>query len=173
VAHGELTSRPLRSRVRLRRPVEGDHRPIASLVDEWWGGRRIRASLPRLWFRHFARTSWIAEDDSGGTAGFLVGFVSPDRPDEALVHLVGVDPNLRRRGIGTELVEAFAEDVAARGARRVTVIVPPDDRVALDFLRALGFQALDGPGTVRLYGSPSFPDYEGEREDRAVLVRER
>ena len=26
---------------------------IVELVDEWWGGRRMRALLPRLWFQHF------------------------------------------------------------------------------------------------------------------------
>ena len=51
--------------------------------------------LPRLWFQHFTGTSWIAEDDEGRIVGFLVGFVSPDRPDEAYIHMVGTSPNHR------------------------------------------------------------------------------
>ncbi len=171
---GERAGGPGRERpaLRFRRPVEADHARIVRLVDEWWGGRRMRARLPRLWFRHFTGTSWIAETEDGRLAGFLVGFVSPDRPDEAPVHLAAVDPNLRRRGIGAALYERFAAEVRARGVRRVTVVVPPDDRAALAFHSALGFRPEAGPGTRRLYGTPAFPDYDDDREDRAVLVRE-
>ena len=47
--------------LRFRRPIEADHPVVSAVVDEWWGGRKMRAILPRLWFRHFAGTSWIAE----------------------------------------------------------------------------------------------------------------
>ena len=60
-------------------------RAVVDVVDEWWGGRRMRALLPRLWFQHFTGTSWVAEDADGpARSGFLVGFVSPDHPDRGL-----------------------------------------------------------------------------------------
>jgi hypothetical protein len=49
------------SGIRFRRPVEADHPAVVSVVDQWWGGRRIHDLLPRLWFQHFTGTSWIAE----------------------------------------------------------------------------------------------------------------
>ena len=81
MSRGELGGGEL-GELRFRRPVEADHAAVVSVVDEWWGGRRVHAVLPRLWFRHFTELSWIAETDDGRLQGFLVGFVGPDRPDE-------------------------------------------------------------------------------------------
>jgi ribosomal protein S18 acetylase RimI-like enzyme len=158
--------------VRFRRPTEADHGPIVRLVDEWWGGRRISALLPRLWFQHFTRTSWIAEDEEGRLLGFLVGFISPDDPDVGYVHMIGTDPNRRRRGLGGQLYQQFFTDVAGRGVRRVAAITWPGNRVSVAFHRSIGFLPVDGPGTQHLYGSPAIPDYDGDGEDRVVLVRE-
>ena len=58
--------------LRPRRPTEADYPTIIELVDEWWGGRRMRALLPRLWFQHFTGTSWILETAAGKPAGFVV-----------------------------------------------------------------------------------------------------
>jgi ribosomal protein S18 acetylase RimI-like enzyme len=159
-------------RVGFRRPTEADHAAVVAVADEWWAGRRVRRLLPRLWFRHFASTSWIAQTDDGRLAGFLVGFVSPDRPDEACVHMAATNPNLRRRGIGRALFARFADDVTARGVVRVSAVIRPEDRPAVEFLRAIGFDAFAGPGTERIHGVPALADYDGEGEDRAVFVME-
>jgi ribosomal protein S18 acetylase RimI-like enzyme len=158
--------------LRFRRPTEADHAAIVGLVDDWWGGRRLHDLLPRLWFQHFSGTSWVAETADGRRAGFLVGFVSPDRPDVAYVHMVGADPNLRRRGIGRALYDRFIADVRERGARRVVAITWPGNRISVAFHTSIGFRADDGPGTQRLYGTPAYPDYDAEGEDRVVFVLE-
>lgn len=167
-APAAATSPPI---LRFRRPSEADHAAIVLVADEWWGGRRVRHLLPRLWFRHFASTSWLAEVESGRIAGFLVGYVSPDRPGEACVHLVGVDPNLRRRGIGRELEARFLADARSRGAGRVTTTVPPGERVALRFHLAVGFRVVDDAGTTPIHGTPAVADYDGPGDDRVLLVR--
>lgn len=59
--------------IRFRGPAEADHAGIVSRVDDWWGGRSVHQLLPRLWFQHFAGTSWVAEDASGHVVWFLVG----------------------------------------------------------------------------------------------------
>jgi GNAT superfamily N-acetyltransferase len=158
--------------VRFRRPTEADHAPIVRLVDEWWGGRRISALLPRLWFQHFTNSSWIAEDEDGRLLGFLVGFISPDDPEVGYVHMIGTNPNRRRGGLGAALYERFFADIAGRGVRRVVAVTWPGNRVSVAFHRSMGFRPENGPRTQRLYGSPAFPDYDGEGEDRVVLVRE-
>jgi ribosomal protein S18 acetylase RimI-like enzyme len=157
--------------VRLRRPTESDHPTIVAVVDEWWGGRRIHDRLPRFWFRHFSGTSWIAEDDADAIVGFLVGFLSPDDPTAAVVHLAGVDPNRRRRRVATALYERFAADVTDCGAMRLEAVVWPGDPIAVAFHRAIGFEPVVGPETRNLYGSPAFADYDFDREDRVVFVR--
>jgi len=160
------------SAVRFRRPTEADHAPIVALVDEWWGGRRMRDLLLRLWFQHFTGTSWIAEDDEGRLLGFLVGFISPDHPDTAYVHMIATNPNRRRSGLGAALYRRFFDDVGGRGVRRVRAITWPGNRVSVGFHRSMGFRVVDGPGTQNLYGTPAVPDYDGDGEDRVVFVRE-
>jgi len=160
------------SDITFRRPVEGDYARLIGLIDDWWGGRRIHHLLPRLWLQHFTGTSWIAEDAGGAPIGFLVGFISPDRPNEAYIHMVGTSPNHRRSGLGRTLYERFYDDARARGARRVTAITWPGNRVSVGFHRQMGFTPYDGKGTQRLYGTPAFPDYDGEGDDRTVFIRD-
>jgi L-amino acid N-acyltransferase YncA len=167
-----VVEEPVTSELRFRRPAEDDFLQIVRVVDEWWGGRRLHHLLPRLWFQHFTGTSWVAETDDGRLAGFLVGFVSPDRPAEAYVHMVAANPNLRRRGVGRRLYDRFIDDVRDRGVRRVTAVTWPGNRSSIDFHRAIGFRLDDGPGSQTIYGVPAFSDYDEDRDDKAVLTRD-
>ena len=115
--------------------------------------------LPRLFFVHFRDTSFVAERD-GELAGFLVGFLSPARREEAYVHFVGVSPAERGSGLGRELYERFFAVARADGRSRVSCVTSPANRGSLAFHVALGFE-------------PSKPqaDYDGPGEDRVVLTR--
>ena len=155
----------------LRRPTEVDHAAIVGVVDHWFGGRRVSSLAGRSWFRHFGSTSWIAADDRARPIAFLLGFISPDRPADAVIHLLGVDPRHRRQGLGRSMIDAFAGDAAGRGCHRVTAVAWPDDPIAIAFFRGIGFEPKTGPGTQRLYGVTSYPAYEGPGEDRTVLTR--
>ena len=112
------------------------------------------------------------EADHARLVGFVVGFVSPDRPGEAYVHMIGTSPGNRRRGLGRTLYERFLADVAERGIRRVTSVTWPGNRGSIAFHRALGFDAEIGPGTQNLYGTPAYPDYDADGDDRVVFSRE-
>jgi GNAT superfamily N-acetyltransferase len=164
--------RPVSEDLAFRRPVEADHRRLVGHVDEWWGGRRLHPLFLRLWFQHFGGTSWIVEDPGGTPLGFLVGFISQDHPDRAYIHLVATNPNHRRHGLGRLLYERFFDDVAGRGVRRVNAVTWPGNRVSVAFHRAMGFSIDDGPGTQRLYGTPAYPDYEADGDDRVVFSRD-
>lgn len=157
--------------LRLRRPTEADHPRIAAVLDHWFGGRRVWPLAGRAWYRHFATTGWVAEDEDGTPRGFLIGYLSPGRPEIAVVHLVAVDPSRRRRGVGRALIGAFVADAAAGGASLIEAVAWPDDPPAVAFFGALGFLADASPGTQRLYGVSAWPDYELRGEDRAVFVR--
>ena len=155
----------------FRRPTEADHARIVRQVDDWWGGRRLHDLLPRLWFQHFTGTSWIVED--GDTpVGFLVGFISPDHPEAAYIHMVGVNPNLRRTGLASQLYGRFIADVAGRGVRRVHAITWPGNRISVGFHTAMGFVPSTGPGTQNMYGTVAYPDYDYPGEDRVAFTKE-
>jgi ribosomal protein S18 acetylase RimI-like enzyme len=141
-------------------------------MDEWWGGRRMRALLPRLWLEHFSGTSWVVEDPDGRLRGFLVAFIGQDDPDTGYVHLIATDPNRRHAGIGRALYERAFADLAGHGARRVTAVTWPGNRASVAFHRAMGFRVDDGPGTQPIYGTPAHPDHDGPGEDRVVFLRD-
>jgi GNAT superfamily N-acetyltransferase len=157
--------------VTYRRPTDADHGPLVRRIDDWAGGRKARRWLPRLWFRYFTETSWVAARPDGRPVGAAIGFVSPDDPSVAVLHLVAVEPHLRRRGIGSELVERFARDAAERQARTLRTTAWPDDRPTLAFLEAVGFRLIVPPDGQRLYGTPAVSDYDEPDDDRAELER--
>jgi hypothetical protein len=45
----------------IRHAEPSDYESIISVVDEWWGGRRMAAMLPKLFFVHFQPTSFIGQ----------------------------------------------------------------------------------------------------------------
>ena len=145
--------------LQIRRAGPADYPRVIQVLDEWWGGRRMRDMLPKLFFVHFADTSFVAERD-GELAGFLVGFLSQSEPDEAYVHFVGVSPDERGTGLGRELYERFFAVARDQGRRRVTCVTSPANAGSLAFHEAIGFE----PG-------PPQADYDGPGEDRVVLTR--
>ncbi len=166
------------ARIVFRRPEEADHRRLVDRVDHWFGGRSTRPLLGRFWLMHFASTSLVgetldprsADPRSRRIVAFLVGFASPDRAGEAVIHLAAVAPEWRRRGFGTAMHDRWLAEMEERGARRAIVVVPPDERVAVLFYRSLGFEP-EIAGTRPLWGVPAFADYEGDGGDRAILTR--
>jgi hypothetical protein len=44
--------------VQIRPLRSADYRPVISVIDDWWGGRRMADMLPRLFFEHFSDTRW-------------------------------------------------------------------------------------------------------------------
>lgn len=156
----------------FRRPTEDDHARIVGLVDEWWGGRRMRALLPRLWFQHFTGTSWVAEAPEGRLLGFVVAFISQDDPTTGYVHMIAADPNRRRAGIGRALYERVFEDLGSRGVQRIKAVTWPGNRQSVAFHRSVGFRVDDGPGTRPIYGTPAYADYDGDDGDRVVFTHD-
>ena len=140
----------------LRRPTPTDYAVITTALDDWWGRRQVPGILSRLWFEHFAGTSWIAHALDG----------------DFVIVSAAVAPGLRRHGVGRRLHEGAAADALEHGAARLVEPAWPGDPVAIAFLRAAGFVPEGLPGTRRLYGVPAYPDQEWGREDRAIFVRE-
>jgi ribosomal protein S18 acetylase RimI-like enzyme len=145
-------------------------------MDEWWGdlggtlGSQQRALLlPRLFFQHFTRTCLIVERDDARLAAFLVGFVSQSQLQVAYIHFVGVDPELRRTGLGATMYASFFEDVAERGVRSVRCITSPGNSVSVAFHQCLGFE-IDPSDTV-MSGVPVQIDYDGPGLHRVAFTR--
>ena len=148
-----------------RRTV-ADHAGVRAGVVLGWGGlggadgaRRRTALLPRLFFQHFTNTSTVVEHPDGRLAAFLIGFFSPAEAGTAYVHFVGVDPALRRTGLGAHLYRLFADDTVRAGRGTIRAITSPINTQSIAFHTALGF-------TV----SPTRPDYDGPGDDRVCFT---
>ncbi|MFF0746744.1 GNAT family N-acetyltransferase [Streptomyces sp. NPDC004111] len=152
-----------------------DYPTLVRCVQQWWGdsrtpeqARELSLLLPRLFLQHFAHTSLVLEDENGIRA-FLVGFHSADHAHEAYVHFVGVDPELRKRGVARRLYTAFFERAAAAGRTEVRAITSPQNTGSIAFHRALGFEPDTGDRTVDEI--PVHSDYDGPGQDRVVFRR--
>jgi ribosomal protein S18 acetylase RimI-like enzyme len=146
--------------VTIRTVEDADYDRIIGLVDDWWGGREMTDLLPRLFFTHFANTSFVAHDTEGSIAGFICGFLSAARADEAYVHFIGVDPRYRRRGVARLLYDSFAAEAQAAGRTTLRALTSPVNDVSIAAHRALGFEV---EGVRR--------DYDGPGRDRVLFVR--
>jgi ribosomal protein S18 acetylase RimI-like enzyme len=144
----------------IRHAQPSDYGRVIQHVNAWWAGREMALMLPQLFFVHFEGTSFVAEDEEGKLAGFLVGFVSQADPTEAYVHFVGVAPEHRGSGVGRELYERFFEAVQAQGRTTIRCVTSPANTGSLAFHEALGFEV-----------DRVAEDYDGPGEDRVLLVK--
>ncbi len=140
----------------VRQARAADWERVVAVMPEWWGGRDLAHLLPRIFFEHFRATSWVADEPGGELAGFLVGFLCPDHPDEAYCHFVGVAPGWRRSGLARSLYERLIDVARADRRSAVRAVTAVVNRDSIAFHRRLGFALL--PGELELDGLPASGD---------------
>lgn len=141
----------------IRGITKSDFDYIVSVLDRWWGGPSSERAHP-IFFYELGERALIAEEN-GEVVGFLLGFVSYNDPPTAYIHLVGINPDQRRLGVGKELYERFAERASKDGVRRLKAITPVGNEGSVRFHEALGFAV-----TVE-------PDYAGKGRSRVVFTK--
>lgn len=144
----------------IRHAEPADYGRVIGRVNAWWGGRDMAPMLPQLFFVHFEGTSYVADDEEGQLAAFLIGFLSQTDPDEAYIHFVGVSPEHRGGGLGRQLYERFFDDARAAGRTRVRCVTSPANAGSVAFHEALGFTS-----------ERVAHDYDGPGEDRVLFVK--
>ena len=127
-----------------------DYDYVVSVLDRWWGGPSSQRADP-FFFYEFgdAALAAVAEDK---VVGFLLGFRTADL---GFIHLVGIDPDFRRRGVGHELYEHFANACRAAGIARLKAIAAVGNEGSVAFHEAEGFSVEEiadyaGPGRARV-----------------------
>jgi len=147
---------PLPEGLKLREARPSDHPVIIGVLKDWWGGRDLTAMLPRVFLEHFFNTSFVIERGHELVA-FLIGFLSPGRPNEAYVHFMGVHPDCRKMGLGTHLYKTFFSLCRESGRDTVRACTSPVNKGSIEFHTRIGFR-LD-PGNARVDGYPVTLDY--------------
>jgi ribosomal protein S18 acetylase RimI-like enzyme len=129
---------------------DGRRADIAAVLELWGNG-----GVPSLGFDEAGLSALLERDPQALLValadGLLVGslIAAWDGWRGSFYRLV-VRPELRRRGLGSELLRAGERRLAARGARRLTAIVDPDDPIAAGFWQAAGYgRQLDRARFVR------------------------
>jgi GNAT superfamily N-acetyltransferase len=153
----------------IRTIREEDYIRVLDVLVEWWGGRDLSDLLPRLFFQHFQDTSFIIEEKDE-IVGFLVGFVSQTKPNEAYIHFVGIHPSYRKQRIGTKLYERFFQCVREKGCNIVKCITSPVNQISVQYHTNLGFQMEEGDTHVE--GIPAHTNYDGRGNDRVVFYKD-
>ena len=129
-----------------------DYDEIVSVLDAWWGGPSPVPAHP-IFFYELGKLARVVEDD-GNLVGFLFGFVTPDEP-VGYVHLVGIHPDYRRRGVGGMLYSAFEADCRKARCRELKAITTGGNEASMRFHEAQGWvrSSVDdyaGPGRHRV-----------------------
>ncbi|WP_211463179.1 GNAT family N-acetyltransferase [Collimonas silvisoli] len=143
-----------------------DYEFVSSAVDDWWGGRPVRALVHRIFFEHLNATSF-AIGPSDAVQAFLIGFVSQSDPKVAYIHFVGVSPAVRASGFARMLYEHFFKVVSAQGCTEVRSITSVVNTGSIAFHRKLGFRLLPGSGEID--GIPVALNYAGEGQHRVLF----
>jgi GNAT superfamily N-acetyltransferase len=151
-------------------------------MDDWWV-RRCRRFVParvaaaRLFLQHFTDTSRLVERPDGGLVAPLVGFLSASQPGTAYVHFVGVDPSVRRVGLGAGRYARFFQQALERGASAVTCVTSPGNTRSVACHPGLGFQIAPSPNLhdgvpVQLHrGGPGAAAPGRARQHRVTFTR--
>ena len=146
----------------LTRPLEKrDYDLIVQVIDRWWGGPTSALAHP-IFFYELGTLARIVEDE-GVMVGFLLGFIAspPSGGSVGYVHLVGIHPDHRRRGVGRLLYEAFEKDCRAAGVSRMKAITTLGNEGSQVFHQALGWDMVEiedyaGPGRPRIVFTKEF-----------------
>lgn len=108
-----------------------------------------RTAFRERWFgrylKHYPQWAYVAQSADDTVAGYLVGaldepagfddFAAATETFPAHLH-VNLAPQFRSRGIGAELIDAFAADAARAGAKGMHVITSADARNVRFYQRA-------------------------------------
>jgi GNAT superfamily N-acetyltransferase len=135
------------------RPLaKADYDQIVRVIDRWWGGPTSALAHP-MFFYELGRLARVVESD-GILVGFLLGFNCPDA-EVGYVHLVGIHPDYRRRGVARLLYTAFEGDCAREGCRSLKAITTLGNEGSVRFHQDLGWSMSEvedyaGPGRLRI-----------------------
>jgi GNAT superfamily N-acetyltransferase len=138
----------------IPRPLtKADFDHVVEVIDRWWGGPIGTFAHP-IFFYELGEHALVVEEE-GVMIGFLLGFIADHPVRTGYVHLVGIHPEHRRRGVGRVLYEAFTESCRTESCVRMKAITTQSNEGSLSFHLAVGWIAQEvdhysGPGRRRI-----------------------
>ena len=136
-----------------RRMTKADFDQIVEVIDRWWGGPISTFAHP-IFFYELGEKALVVEEERR-LIGFMLGFITNEPVRTGYVHLVGIHPDFRRRGVGRLLYETFTDTCRAAECLRMKAITTLGNDGSKAFHLALGWDAREvddyaGPGRNRV-----------------------
>ncbi len=122
--------------MRIRPFVPNDIPAVASIVRE-----ALRENYPTslyLDIHRWWRDGFLVADLDGHPVGFLASVITAD--GQARILMFAVSAGLRRRGVGSAMMDAFLRTVAMRGLKRIELEVRVSNTEAIQFYKRYGFE---------------------------------
>lgn len=141
-----------------RKISKADFDVIVEVIDRWWGGPIHTLAHPIFFYELGELAHVVVEDDQ--IIGFLLGFIAHQPEPTGYVHLVGIHPDFRRKGVGRKLYDSFSRACVAAGCKRLKAITTPGNEASLRFHTAQGWDAKE------------IEDYAGPGRRRVVFTKE-
>ncbi|MBL8743693.1 MAG: GNAT family N-acetyltransferase [Myxococcales bacterium] len=152
--------------MQTRALTKADYDQIVRVIDLWWEGPSTALAHP-IFFYELGELARVVEWDDGTMVGFMLGFVADRRAtsgatrDAAEVsrigymHLIGIHPEYRRRGVARALYSAFEASCRAANCHAIKAITTHGNDGSVRFHLALGYTAANvedyaGPGRARI-----------------------
>jgi GNAT superfamily N-acetyltransferase len=142
----------------LRALAKQDYDQIVQVIDRWSGGPTGTLVHP-IFFYELGQLALVVERETQ-LVGFLFGFVTRAEAPVGYIHLLGIHPDFRRRGVGRLLYERFEQDCRDQACSTLKAMTTPGNESASAFHRALGFN-------VELH-----EDYAGPGRPRVVFAKD-
>ena len=166
---GSIQSMGEANRIEIRNARPSDHSRVIGVMPDWWGGRDLRSSVPKVFFIHFCNTVFVAEKGNE-LAGFLVGFLSQTDPGEGYIHFVGVHPEMRKTGLGRDLYQRFFDVCLAHSRHIVRSCTSPVNKLSIAFHQHMGFTI--EPGDAAVDGVPVTMNFLRENDPKVLFKKE-
>jgi GNAT superfamily N-acetyltransferase len=131
---------------------------IVEVIDRWWGGPIGTFVHPIFFYELGDKALVVVEDDK--LIGFLLGFISHHPVKTGYVHLVGIHPDHRRRGVGRVLYAKFTDTCRAAQCVRMKAITTTGNEGSQRFHVAMG------------WSTDEVQDYAGPARTRIVFTKD-
>ncbi|WP_017975659.1 GNAT family N-acetyltransferase [Actinopolyspora halophila] len=149
------------------RPIHQDDIPaILELMELGAPYVRARSSSDYWLYANLFSTTCLVADDNGQLLGAIIAFCSQDHPENLYIQDVITDPDHRRQGISTALLQAVRDAGRRFGCQRLYLTSEPDNSAAHGTWTNMGF--INVPGDHIVNGVEIISDYKGAGKHRAV-----
>jgi GNAT superfamily N-acetyltransferase len=134
--------------------TKADFDQIIEVIDRWWGGAPMSTLAHPIFFYELGHNALVVHE-AEKMIGFLLGFVKFQDPRTGYVHLVGIHPDYRRRGVGRVLYKTFIDRCKEAGCERMKAITTLGNEGSIRFHASLGWSVDEiedyaGPGRKRV-----------------------